>query len=204
MRTPARFGLVVVLALAILAAFGFKSLASLAGERLAKARKAPAPGWLLLGLAGLVSLVILFEFAPHVTTAFPNVPPIYNAAIRDPNPGHAVLELPLRPASHFYIAQVAYSKPMVGGYLARQADNPLVDQNPALKTLALRQPATTGSADQLKQANVTYVFVNWWMLDEPQRLQMQAALNQVFGRPPDEQEMEPDGSKIRISLYILK
>jgi hypothetical protein len=204
MRTPARFGLVVVLALAILAAFGFKSLASLAGERLAKARPAPAPGWLMLGLAGLVSLVILFEFAPHVTTAFPNVPPIYNAAIRDPNPGHAVLELPLRPASHFYIAQVAYSKPMVGGYLARQADNPLVDQNPALKTLALRQPATTGSADQLKQANVTYVFVNWWMLDEPQRLQMQAALNQVFGRPPDEQEMEPDGSKIRISLYILK
>ena len=46
----------------------------------------------------------------------------------------AVLELPLRPVSHFYIAQVAYAKPMIGGYLARQVDNPLIDQNPALKT----------------------------------------------------------------------
>jgi hypothetical protein len=201
MRTPARFGLVVILALAILAAFGFKTLAEWMGR---KVEGNPASRWAMQGLCGLVSLLILFEFAPYVTTAYPNVPPIYNPARQDTNPNHAVLELPLRPVSHFYIAQVAYAKPMIGGYLARQVDNPLIDQNPALKTLALRQSPTTGSADQLKQANVNYVFVNWWMLDADQKSQMQAALNQVFGRPPDATEMEPDGSKIRLSLYIIK
>jgi hypothetical protein len=201
MRTPARFGLVVILALAILAAFGFKALAEWMGR---KVEGNPASRWAMQGLCGLVSLLILFEFAPYVTTAYPNVPPIYNPVRQDTNPNHAVLELPLRPASHFYIAQVAYAKPMIGGYLARQVDNPLIDRNPALKTLALRQSPTTGSADQLKQANVTYVFVNWWMLDESQKSQMQAALDKVFGRAPDATEMEPDGSKIRLSLYIIK
>lgn len=203
MRTPARFGLLVILALAILAAFGFKGVSEWVGQRLGKRHQSLA-AWILPGLAGLVSLLILFEFAPYVTTAYPNVPPIYNPAIQDTNPNHAVLELPLRPASHFYIAQTAYNKPMVGGYLARQIDNSLIDQNPALKTLALRQPPASGSASQLKQANITYVYVNWWMLDEPQRQQMEAALTQVFGRPPDNEEMEPDGSKVRLSLYILK
>ena len=201
MRTPARFDLLAILALAILAAFGIRALASW-GERWIKRK--PASQWAVPGLTLVVSLLILFEFAPYVTTAYPNVPPIYNPVRQDTNPNHAVLELPLRPASHFYIAQVAYSKPMIGGYLARQVDNPLVDQNPALKTLALRQPPATGSADQLKAANVTYVFVNWWMLDDNQKTQMQAALDKVFGRPPDDYQMEPDGSKIRISLYVIK
>jgi hypothetical protein len=205
MRTPARFSLVTILALAIVAAFGFKGLWGLVSAGLDRFRlTAPARIWLPGGLTVLVSLVILFEFAPYVTTAYPNVPPIYNPVRQDTNPNHVVLELPVRPAAHFYIAQVAYNKPMIGGYLARQIDNPLVDQNPALKTLALRQPATVGSAGQLKEANVTYVFVNWWMLDEGQTAQMQAALQQVFGRPPDDFQMEPDGSKVRISLYILK
>jgi len=201
MRTPTRFDLVVILALAILAAFGFKALAGWAGQHLTGKT---AARWVLPGLSAVVSLLILFEFAPYVTTAYPNVPPIYNPVRLDTNPNHAVLELPLRPASHFYIAQVAYSKPMIGGYLARQVDNPLIEQNPALKTLALRQPATTGSADQLKAASISYVFVNWWMLDDTQKTQMQAALDKVFGRPPDDTEMEPDGSKLRLSLYIIK
>ncbi len=201
MRTPARFDLVVILALAILAAFGFKTLAGWIGQ---KVEGNPTSRWAMQGLCGVVSLLSLFEFAPYVTTAYPNVPPIYNPARQDTNPKHVVLELPLRPVSHFYIAQVAYAKPMIGGYLARQVDNPLIDQNPALKTLALRQPPTTGSASQLKQANITYVFVNWWMLDDKQKNQMQAAIDQVFDRPPDNTEMEPDGRKIRLSLYIIK
>jgi hypothetical protein len=114
-----------------------------------------------------------------------------------------VLELPYRPTSHFYIAQVAYQKPLVDGYLARQIDNPLVEQVPALKTLALRSDPPTGTADQLKAAHIRYVVVNWWMLDDSQKTQMQAALQQVFARPPDEIEMEPDGSKVRISRYDL-
>lgn len=204
MRTPARFGLVAILALAIVAAFGFKGLVGLLEPRLEK-RGNPLKLGVTLALTGVVSLLILFEFAPYVTTATPVVPPIYNVVRQDTNQNHVVLELPYRPASHFYIAQVAYNKPMIGGYLARQVDNPLVDQNPALKTLALRQPATGGGTiDQLKQANVTYVFVNWWMLDADQTKQMQAALAQVFNRPPDSQEMEADGSKVRISLYIVK
>jgi hypothetical protein len=200
MRTPTRFDLLVILALAILAAFGFKALAGWVGRLAGKS----GARWALPGLSAVVSLLILFEFAPYVTTAYPNVPPIYNPVRQDTNPNHAVLELPLRPAAHFYIAQVAYSKPMIGGYLARQVDNPLIEQNPALKTLALLQPATTGSADQLKEAGISYVFVNWWMLDDTQKTQMQAALAKVFGRPPDNSEMEPDGSKIRLSLYIIK
>lgn len=206
MRTPTRFGLVVVLALAVLAAFGFKTLTGWVGR---KVDGKPVARWAAPGLTVVVSLLILFEFAPYVTTAYPNVPPIYNPARQDTNPNHAVLELPLRPVSHFYIAQVAYSKPMIGGYLARQVDNPLIDHTPALKTLALRQlpslgPTLVGNADQLKQANITYVFVNWWMLDDTQKVQMQTALDKVFGRPPDDTEMEPDGSKLRLSLYIIK
>jgi hypothetical protein len=201
MRTPTRFDLLAILALAILAAFGFKALAGWVGWR--RTGK-PAARWVLPGLSAVVSLLILFEFAPYVTTAYPNVPPIYNPVRQDTNPNHAVLELPLRPAAHFYIAQVAYSKPMIGGYLARQVDNPLIEQNPALKTLALLQPATTGSVGQLKEAGISYVFVNWWMLDDTQTTQMQAALGEVFGRPPDDTQMEPDGSKLRLSLYIIK
>ncbi len=205
MRTPARFALIAVLAVAILAAYGLKTLLEgLAGwlsRRTGKAQVGRRAGW---GLVALISLFVAAEFAPYVTTAYPNVPPIYGPIRQDPDATKAVLELPLRPASHFYIAQVAYQKPMIGGYLARQVANPLVDEVPALKTLALRSEVPTGEAAQLQAANIRYVVVNWWMLSDAEKLSMQAALQQVFGRPPDDQEMEPDNSKLRISLFIVK
>jgi hypothetical protein len=200
MRTPGRFVVLVMLALAILAAFGVKAL----NERITPRLKNPV--WQKAAVAGLVAifgLLIAFEFAPYVTGAYPNVPPIYDPIRHDTDASQAVLELPYRPTSHFYIAQVAYQKPLVDGYLARQIDNPLVEQVPALKTLALRSDPPTGTADQLKAAHIRYVVVNWWMLDDSQKTQMQAALQQVFARPPDEIEMEPDGSKVRISRYDL-
>ena len=203
MRTPARFVLIAILALAILAAFGVKALLERLPVRLPTDRPNPLR-WASWGLVALVSLLVAFEFAPYVTTAYPNVPALYDPIRRDPDATQAVLELPLRPASHFYIAQVAYQKPMIGGYLARQVDNPLIEGTPALKSLALRSDQPTGDASQLTAAHVRYVIVNWWMLNDADKNRMTTALQTVFGRPPDDQEMEPDGSKVRLSLYILK
>ncbi len=200
MRTPGRFVLLAMLALAVLAAFGLKAL----NEKLAPRLKEPNfQKVALFGLSGLAALLLVFEFAPYITTAYPNVPAIYDPLRRDNDARHAVLELPLRPAAHFYIAQVAHQKPLIGGYLARQIDNPLVEQVPALKTLALRNTTPDGSASQLREASIRYVVVNWWMLDADQQTKMRLALQQVFNRPPDDQEMEPDGSRLRISLYKL-
>ncbi len=220
MRTPARFALVVMLALAVLAAFGLKAisrqLAAVGRGQTAKGGEKTSPipkagrrtasfysyaSWLVVAGA---SLLIAFEFAPYVTTAFPNVPPIYDPIRNDRDTSHAVLELPLRQISHYYIAQPAYDKPMIGGYLARQVENPLIEQNPALKTLALRLQTGEASQEQLGQARVRYVMVNWWLLSETEKPQMQTALQTIFGRAPDAEEMEPDGSRLRLSLYIVK
>ena len=203
MRTPARFVLVALLALSVLVAFGVKALSERLNVWLAKRSQKTWTGRASWGLVGLVSLLIACEFAPYVATAYPNVPNLYAPIVADQDSSKAVLELPLRQASHFYIAQVAYQKPMIGGYLARPVENPLIAQVPALETLALRNTTPTGTVAQLQAANIRYVIVNWWMLNDDEKTRMTAALQQVFGRPPDSQEMEPDGSKVRLSLYIL-
>ncbi|HEX2913650.1 MAG TPA: hypothetical protein VH186_22795 [Chloroflexia bacterium] len=203
MRTPARFVLMAMLALAMLSAFGIKGISDKAGL-FSKNNNKRLSGGVSFGLAIVASALIIFEFAPYVTTAFPFVPPIYDVIRNDPNPGHVVLELPLKPTAHYYIAQPSYDKPMIGGYLARQIDNPLVNEIPALKTLALDSGVLAGSEAQLKSAGIKYVMVNWWMLNDQEKAQMNAALQQIFNRQPDAVSMEPDGKGIRLTLFILK
>jgi hypothetical protein len=133
----------------------------------------------------------------------PTVPPIYAPIIDDPDATHAVLELPLRPVSHYYIAQTYYNKPMVGGYLARPVENPLIDANPALQTLALRSSQPVGTEADLRATSIRYVVVNWWLLTEQDRLSMEAAVRTVFGRAPDRLMMDDASDRPAISLFVI-
>ena len=201
MRTPARFVLLMMLALAVLAAWGVLRLARLLHGRLPMSMRR----WADVAVAMVVSAFLVFEFAPTITLAgFGALPAVYQPIVADPDPTHAVLELPNNQATHFYIAQLAYNKPMVGGHLSRPVENPIVAQVPALATLSLRAQTPDGDEAQLRAAGVKYVVVNWWMIHGNDTAKMQAALRQVFGRDPDKQEYEVDGTTLRFSLFIVR
>jgi hypothetical protein len=188
MRTPARLTVLVMLALAVLAAFALVWLT----RRDATARRVPA---LLSAVAVAVPLLIAFEY---LAVPFPTVPPGWNVPIYQhmaQEPGRfAVLELPLRPFSDYMAYQTIHGKPLVGGYLSRQPPYRLPAQNPAVRFLLDTTPVDDPVAaqvsggrgeDALRSANVKYAIIRWWAFTPEQRQMMEAKLYTLFGRPPD-------------------
>ena len=193
MRTPARLTVLVMLALAVLAAYSLTALMSWSANRDAAARRG-VPAFMGV-VAVVVPLLIMFEY---LAVPFPTVPPGWNVPIYQriaQEPGRfAVLELPLRPFSDYMAYQTIHGKPLVGGYLSRQPPYRLPDENPAvhylLDTTPVGNPVATQVSggrgeESLRAANIKYVIIRWWAFTPEQRAAMQSKLDRLFARPPD-------------------
>jgi hypothetical protein len=193
MRTPARLTVLVMLALAVLAAFALAALMPWASKRDATARRTVPT---LLGVVVLgVPLLLAFEY---LAVPFPTVPPGWNVPIYQriaQEPGRsAVLELPLRPFSDYMAYQTIHGKPLVGGYLSRQPPYRFPEENAAVRYLLDTTPVGDPVApsirggrgeESLRAANVKYVIIRWWAFTTEQRHAMEAKLGTLFARPPD-------------------
>lgn len=108
-RVPARFSIMAILALAMLAAWGLSRF----------------NGWVKRPLfQNLVSFsligLLLFELlpVPYITTQY-YVPEFYKRLANDPAK-YAVLDLPIRQYETSYLqAQMTHKKPLAGGYISR-------------------------------------------------------------------------------------
>ena len=132
LRAPARFGIVVVLALAVPAA--------LAITRWEQAWQAAPPGSPAaqrrkLALAGAFMALAL------ETATFPNpmvaltVPTFYRQLAQEAAPQRAVVDVPLRDEGIYEYYQTIHGHPLVGGYLSRDRIDPLIEGGPLLRDL---------------------------------------------------------------------
>jgi hypothetical protein len=132
-RIPSRFSLVVTLCLAVLAGLGLAAL--MRRWPAATGRRAQ---FLLPSL--LVGALLTEQFAAPFPTEPPPTPAFYHQLARSDEIG-TVLELPfsrLEPRVHW--GQTIHRRPIVGGYLSRDLDYPLLDL-PPFRELAGRRPA---------------------------------------------------------------
>ena len=115
LRAEARFSILIMLALALLAAFGISSVMKIASsDRPGLRSHAPK----ILGV--ILLALILLEFAPVVTTGSVFTDPAYNIIARD-NSNFAVLELPvaITTAQIGLFEQTIYNRPMVDGKISQ-------------------------------------------------------------------------------------
>lgn len=201
MRTPARFTVLAMLALAVLVAYALANLlrngpqstlptnvpAHAAGTR-------PLPPVTRRVLAIVIPALILFEFV----AVYPMVPPGWNVPIYQKiaaEPGNfALLELPIRPFGDYMAYQTIHGKPIIGGYLSRQPPYPLLSENNAVKYLLDTTPpddpiAATieggAGVKSLVDLGVKYVIIRWWAFTPEQKTAMQTKLTNLLARPPD-------------------
>ena len=138
---------------------------------------------------------MLFEY---LVVPFPTAAPGWNIDIYQKiaaEPGRfALLELPIRPVGDYMAYQTVHGKPIIGGFLARQAPYPLVEQTPVLTYMLditkssdpLQGRVAGGKGVQsLNELGVKYVIVHWWLLTLDQKKEMEAKLTTLLGRPPD-------------------
>jgi hypothetical protein len=119
-RSVSRFDVMVMLVMAVLAAFGLQWL-----SRLGKGGR---------GVAVAAVGLILFEFLPApYPMSQPDTPAWYYALAADPRPG-AVLNLPMnwdRPGYLLY--QTIHGKPLTAAYISREDPRTLADRAPVLQ-----------------------------------------------------------------------
>jgi len=212
MRTPGRLTVLTMLALAILVAFGVRALVRTAddGRRTADDKvgsnnrpikiqnpKSKIQNWLRWAVPGL----ILFEF---LAVPFPTVPPGWGLPFYDKvaaEPGRfALLNLPLRNLGDYMAYQTRHSKPIIGGFLARQPPYATLDNTPTLRYLLddikpdspLRDEVEGGKGAQaLRGLGVKYIVMNWWLIPDDQKKPMEAKLTALLDTG-DGRAREPD------------
>ncbi len=177
-RSVSRFDVMVMLALAVLAAFGLAWLAQRGnGGRLAAAAA--------IGL-------ILFEFLPApYPMSPPDTPDFYAALARDPRDG-AVLNLPMnwdRPGYLLY--QTTHGKPLTVAYISREDPRTLTARMPVLQHFRHLEPdiidfdlAAQGQ-QVLSDLDVRWVVLDRYkMPDGRERAVTEALAHQIFGDQP--------------------
>ena len=194
-RTPSRITVLTMLAMSVLASLAV-------AELLARVSRSPRQGdshrWVALRRAGValgLLVLVLFEYlAIPIPTAAPgwNID-LYQKIASEPG-RFALLELPLRPVGDYMAYQTVHGKPIIGGFLARQAPYPLVEQTPVLTYMLditkssdplERQVAGGKGVQSLNELDVKYVIVHWWLLTLDEKKEMEAKLTTLLGRPPD-------------------
>ncbi|HST05296.1 MAG TPA: hypothetical protein VLQ48_11235 [Chloroflexia bacterium] len=199
MRTPARFTVLVMLALAVLVAYALRAIANerqtADNRRRAAMDGTPLTSSVVRRLSFIViPVLILFEFL----AVYPMVPPGWNVPIYQKiaaQPGNfALLELPIRPFGDYMAYQTIHGKPIIGGYLSRQPPYPLLDQNNAIHYLldatAPDDPIAASieggvGERSLRDLGVKYVIIRWWAFTAEQKTAMQIKLTNLLARPPD-------------------
>jgi hypothetical protein len=180
-RTPARFSVLAMLALAMLAAFGVRALARSLAPRVPEART--------LVLAGLL-VVGEFLTAPYGMTPPPDttVAARVGQEIAALDPAGTVLTLPYRRAEQERVFhQVHHQRPIFGGFIPRDLDRPFRSNTPGFADLSLNRPFVDifePMVDPLAALN--YFRVRYILLyrgevrdDEPGR-RLQAAIRQLL------------------------
>jgi hypothetical protein len=114
-RVPARFAVVALLALAVVAAWGLRQI----GQQLAGRAK------MYNLLTGGALLALAFELlpAPYPLTYY-NVPAFYQKLAADPRSDYAILDVPLNYGRYQYETsyledQMTHHKPLLNGYISR-------------------------------------------------------------------------------------
>jgi hypothetical protein len=137
-RVPIRFVVVVMLALAMLAAFGTRRLLLHVEQRVPR-RPRLASGLLL---AALIGLVVLDNFTAPYPMVGVYVPPVY-VELGAEEGEYAILEMPFyeRTSVIYMFYQAVHGKPMVGGNLSRFLPYPLLDRLPVMRMFAYADSA---------------------------------------------------------------
>ncbi len=189
-RTPSRFGMLALLAVAVLAALGFTYV-----QRRVTAGRPPAVArrrlWLL---GGVVMLALLFEeiAVPQPLTAL-TVPAFYRQIAAPAGTGPALLEVPVRDEAMYQYYQTVHGHPLVDGYLSRDRITALLEGGPLVRDLQYldegdiiaQDPALAGRV-VLTRLGVGYIVVHKdppltqagylpWSADELARAQALAA-----------------------------
>jgi hypothetical protein len=131
-RAPARLGLWVVFALAVLAAL---ALTRWEAAGLGVSASDPArwrARWMLGG--AFVALLLETMAFPHPTVDLP-VSGFYRQIATDAAPKKAIVDVPMRDESIYEYYQTVHGHPMVGGYLSRDRIDPLIEGGPLLRDL---------------------------------------------------------------------
>jgi hypothetical protein len=188
-RTPIRFAVLVQVALSVGLAYG------LAAGAAALRRGVPRRGLALAGTGVLAALVAEQAIVPLAmeTSA---VPPLYHALAAAP-PG-AILEIPAGDPpdvrqSRYLLHQMVHGRPLVGGYIARQPHDPLLE-SPALAPFRSAPPApdvvtglgadTAAARLLLQESGVTTLILHKAALPGDLWTAPDAAAAAISGAPP--------------------
>lgn len=186
-RTPARFSVLAVLALAVLLAFGVRWLAGRFAWR-----------WSPVVTAGIAGLLVVAEFwtAPYPLTVPPDavLAERIGREIAASDPQGTVLTLPYRAAEQERLYhQVYHGRPIFGGFIARDIERPFRTSTPGFADLALPAPFVDifePTADPLATLNyyhVGYVLFYRGELQGKENTEMvetiEAALRRVLRQP---------------------
>ncbi len=179
-RSISRYDIMVMLALAVLAAWGMDWL-----------RRPERSRW-LRWVAPVAGIGILFEFLPApYPLSRPDTPAWYHTLAADPRPG-AVLNLPMnwdRPGYLLY--QTVHGKPLTAAYISRDDPRTLVERAPVLQHFRRLGPdiIALDLAGQ-GQGVLADLGVRWVTLDRykmpggPERQVTEAIARQIFGDQP--------------------
>jgi hypothetical protein len=188
-RVPVRFGLLVLLALGILAAVGISYIQSRLG-------KTP---WQKLALPALAGLLVFLEFLPGGRTLVDtSIPDFYKNL--DKNGNYAVFEMPDRAVSKGMYFQTEHKAPLVSGYTSRAVAYAL-ENVPGLRELrALRLTAQyqRDIIDLSSLSNTPYAFYYYnirYLIMHPTYLRgesYQEVLNATLGQRKPCYESAPD------------
>jgi hypothetical protein len=146
-RYPARFVVLAMLALALLAALGARGLLETLDVDRHRSKKerpdlrtsASSALSASLVLATLIGLV-LFDNLPQLPMVGIYIPTIYAELSRDAEP-YGILEAPFfyRHSPSYMLYQTVHKKGLVGGYISRTMPYPLLEQIPLVRVFAYAQ-----------------------------------------------------------------
>ena len=191
-RAVARFDVIVMLSLGIMAAWGLVALMNSAIKR-----RWPVMQRAVFLIPVVALLVIAFEFLPApFKTSAPQVPAFYQQ-IGQEKGDFAVLDIPFNLIrSRYLLYQTVHEKKIVGGYISRIPQFDFVQNTPAVQQLVTlsAQPdinkvklGKTGE-NVLNYYDIRYVVVHK-TLDKPDAVQKALDMAaKIFKRPPDYQD----------------
>jgi hypothetical protein len=206
-HVPARFGLMVALAIDVLVAFGVEALIGIL--------RRSAPAHYMLGSVGAIVALIGAEFlvVPIPFQRF-SIPAFYQRLAASPD-HRAIVEVPITPTGTYQLYQTFHHRPMVGGYLPRTPPDPFADGSPGLWELAyfttqdiIDQDPVLTARSFLRRSGIGHVILHKDLLTPSQLAMARAYLSEVLGPgaviedDPSLLVFEVDASALRDGLYL--
>ncbi len=181
-RVPSRYGVVAILALGLVAAWGLVQIGKLLKGK-----------WQYGGLVALSFGLLAFELlpAPYQLTSY-SVPQFYRNLASDPA-NYAILDLPISQYETAYLeAQMEHHKPLLGGYISRNPLYPPYYGVPVFQEFRTFEsspkpdilPQQSPSLDVLRYWGVRYVVVHNDLMTQGQRDKILSLAAKLFPTGP--------------------